>query len=107
MLDIHEYLMKKHDINYYLNLMKIFYWIIKRLQYSKLWWMVSLSFWRIYKQSLNNQPSEVRAILVSTSSNKPKYYPFVISADMYGGIVILLMIHILEYVFQINLKIRM
>ena len=52
--------------------------------------------------SLNNQPFPGRQTFVNLYSNQPLYYPFTVSVHNVVEFAILLMINMLQYVFQIN-----
>ena len=67
--------------------------------------LVSNSKGQIKCISLNNRPCQAR-LLVNIHSNKSLYYPVTVSVNLVE-VVILLIIHMLEYVFQIKYKISM
>ena len=67
--------------------------------------LVSNSKGQIKCVSLNNRPCQAR-LLVNIHSNKSLYYPVTVSVNVVE-VVILLIIHMLEYVFQIKYKISM
>ena len=97
-LDIHKYLMKKHDIKWYLQLFK------------------SSSFGgslagdnptakvsdHIKRISLKNQPCRAGSMLIDINPNEPFNYPFLSELISVMEVVILFIIHILEYVFEIK-----
>ena len=54
--------------------------------------------------SINNQQCMVRPMLIDLDLDELHYYPFIISMSRCDGSVILLKIHLLEYVFLIKWK---
>ena len=55
---------------------------------------------RIKFVSLNNQPCQARSRLVNINSNELLYYPFTVSVNYVVKVLMLYVIHMLEYVFQ-------
>ena len=55
---------------------------------------------RIKCVSLNNQPCQARSRLVNINSNELLYYPFTVSVNYVVKVLMLYVIHMLEYVFQ-------
>ena len=52
--------------------------------------------------SLNNQLCQSRPTLIDINSHENLFHPFVVSVYNCGEVVALLMIHMLEYLFQIE-----
>ena len=55
---------------------------------------------RIKCVSLNNQPCQARSRLVNINSNELLYYQFTVSVNYVVKVLMLYVIHMLEYVFQ-------
>ena len=55
---------------------------------------------RIKCVSLNNQLCQARSRLVNINSNELLYYPFTVSVNYVVKVLMLYVIHMLEYVFQ-------
>ena len=57
---------------------------------------------RIRCVSLNNQPFQARPTLANTNSNETLFYLIIASVNNVVEVIILFMIYMLEYVFQIK-----
>ena len=104
-IDIHNYLMKKHDIKCCFDLLKKYIYIgllsvctIGSIDES----IVSNSKGPIKCVSLNNRPCQARPTLVNINSDETHFYKSTLNVIKSGGIVTLSIIHILEFVFQIK-----
>ena len=54
--------------------------------------------------SMSNQECKIRPEIININSNKPSFYPYSIKVNKCSTVVIILMIHIQNYVFLIWLK---
>ena len=54
--------------------------------------------------SMSNQKCKARPKIIDTNNNEPVFYPTVLKSINAAEVVAILMIHMLNYVFQISLK---
>ena len=96
MLDIHKYLMRKNNIKRSLDLLKNrFFTAMTFFSFN------ALNVILLKCISMNNQECKIRPKILNSNSNEPLFFPYSVLVNKFSGIVIILMTHLLHYVFLI------